>query len=609
MNNQVGITDLPATKDLFEIESYINGLVGFLKECKTPMTISIQGPWGTGKTSIMRMVHSKIDPKGRLEENVVSDSTYQCVYFNTWQFSQFNLSNNIAMVMLHQLTNALIGNDKTLGDAFKDAFSKAFSVALQIGAGYLSGGAGVNPKDAFKKEDLDELKDLKNEFQLLINKKLGLTTPGYKLKRKPEEDSKELEKTDPRKRVIFFVDDLDRLNPEKAVELLEVLKNFLDCRNCIFVLAIDYDVVCRGVSGKYGFDMDDPENSRKGKDFFDKIIQVPFKMPVEQYNITSYMKELLGSVYIQEKPLMSLADDYGAYEDLVIASIGTNPRAIKRLVNSFQLIAMVVSFNKEINLEESKLLLFATLCLQELDISLYQAIARKKDKLQPEDLICLTDGSDEDTIKRSYEGLDVSKLDLNMIENYMNRLIDILHKKNAESLEPEELESFTKILKIAAITGNDAPKEVVKKGTSLSRDDVDELQNAKNKAACKGIAEMILQETGLKPNIIKDRPTDVAIGLKYDRPDKLSVSFYETPKGDGFTFWMEARADYMDNLPTDITETLNKRSERVKRKISINKPSATSKNKYLSFTIKNEGATKDDDVRDVRAILRGCNGN
>lgn len=54
-------------------------------------------------------------------------------------------------------------------------------------------------------------------------------------------------------RVVIFVDDLDRLVPAKAVELLEVLKLFLDCKQCVFVLAIDYEVVIRGAIEKYGF--------------------------------------------------------------------------------------------------------------------------------------------------------------------------------------------------------------------------------------------------------------------------------------------------------------------------------------------------------------------
>ena len=60
MSNGIGLTDVAASKDLFEIGPYIKGLSDFIKECKTPMTISIQGTWGTGKTSIMKMVEAEL---------------------------------------------------------------------------------------------------------------------------------------------------------------------------------------------------------------------------------------------------------------------------------------------------------------------------------------------------------------------------------------------------------------------------------------------------------------------------------------------------------------------------------------------------------------------
>ena len=66
-------------------------------------------------------------------------------------------------------------------------------------------------------------------------------------------------------RVLVFVDDLDRLQPLRAVELLEVLKIFLDCERCVFVLALDYNVVVSGVKQKYGSDF----KADKGRSFFD----------------------------------------------------------------------------------------------------------------------------------------------------------------------------------------------------------------------------------------------------------------------------------------------------------------------------------------------------
>ena len=49
-------------------------------------------------------------------------------------------------------------------------------------------------------------------------------------------------------KVVFFIDDIDRVRPEKALELLESLKNFLDVEGCVFILAIDYEVVQIGMA-------------------------------------------------------------------------------------------------------------------------------------------------------------------------------------------------------------------------------------------------------------------------------------------------------------------------------------------------------------------------
>jgi predicted KAP-like P-loop ATPase len=53
LENRYGFTDERAEEDRFGITDYIGGLARFIEKCNTPMTISIQGTWGTGKTSIM----------------------------------------------------------------------------------------------------------------------------------------------------------------------------------------------------------------------------------------------------------------------------------------------------------------------------------------------------------------------------------------------------------------------------------------------------------------------------------------------------------------------------------------------------------------------------
>ena len=79
------------------------------------------------------------------------------------------------------------------------------------------------------------------------------------------------------------MDDLDRIEPKNAVAVLELLKNIFSVPKCIFILAIDYQVVVKGLEHKFG--KQTPENEWEFRAFFDKIIQLPFMMPMGQYNI------------------------------------------------------------------------------------------------------------------------------------------------------------------------------------------------------------------------------------------------------------------------------------------------------------------------------------
>ena len=101
-----GCTDIPINKvqdDKFNIGKYINGLCTFITSCETPITISIQGDWGSGKTSMMSMIESKLSGRKVLP-----------IWFNTWQFSQFQLGNSLAISMLKVLLQKLEGKQEIM---------------------------------------------------------------------------------------------------------------------------------------------------------------------------------------------------------------------------------------------------------------------------------------------------------------------------------------------------------------------------------------------------------------------------------------------------------------------------------------------------------------
>lgn len=408
-NKKQGLTDEAATVDLFNINKHLDGLSRFIKACNTPMTISIQGSWGSGKTSIMKMVEHEI------EKDVIP------VFFNTWQFSQFDLGNSLAFSMIKVLLNKL-QDDESFIKHFTSVCSNALTTALKSVSIY---NINVDLKKCTEKAADDnyaeQIENLHQHFQEVVN------------------NACQREQKD---RVVIFVDDLDRLIPSKAVELLEVLKLFLDCKQCVFVLAIDYEVVIRGAIEKYGFasytseKIDDKERNReyeKGKSFFDKIIQVPFKVPVAIYDIKNYLKDGFNKINFNIDD-----SDLQDYIELCATSIGSNPRSLKRLLNAFLLLTFIGEGSIDLNNKDKAKLLFATLCLQQYNEKIYNLIVSHckcdlNDEAQVDGcvselyelLIKLNNNSNATKINKQYR-TELSDLDLESLKrSFYSNFLDV----------------------------------------------------------------------------------------------------------------------------------------------------------------------------------------
>lgn len=305
-----GSTDRPIRNcgnDEFEISPYIEGLAEFIDECETPMTIAVQGDWGSGKTSMMNMVRDYLKQKGNMLD----------VWFNTWQFSQFNMDEKLSVTFLQHLIKELTGNLEKEGQK-KELVGKFVPIIKNLSIGVTKQFVGADIGDALNEvlssqaDMVDEVSGLKEEFQELI--------------RKVTENGK--------KRVVIFVDDLDRLQPIRAVELLEILKLFVDCENCVFVMAIDTSVVFQGIREKYGENMSD----EKAQSFFDKMIQLPFKMPLAYYKIDNMIIRLMQ--FLQNDNLTE--KEKQRYVKIIRKVSSGNPRSLKRMANSMLLLDKVL---------------------------------------------------------------------------------------------------------------------------------------------------------------------------------------------------------------------------------------------------------------------------
>jgi hypothetical protein len=348
MNSSV--IDIPRKKDeadLFGIQKYQNALIEFVNHSHTPLTIALQGEWGSGKTSLMNLLDDELCDKG----------TFYRVWINSWQYSLMRSPEEailkIVEGMIEQILKMLSDNDgknKTVENV-KSIFKKISLAGGKFLAKQITDKIGLNPDgvDAFFDgggSEGAEISQMKKEIEKLIAEII--------------ETSKDKNKLG----FIFFIDDLDRIDPPIAVQILELLKNIFDLDKCIFILAIDYDVVIKGLEPKFGKLTE--KNEREFRSFFDKIIQMPFSMPVASYTIDIYLLDALKNIgFITEEE--SSENQYKeSLTELASLSVGQNPRALKRLTNTLSLINIINKFEDEQQneIENEKLIGFAMVCLQ-----------------------------------------------------------------------------------------------------------------------------------------------------------------------------------------------------------------------------------------------------
>lgn len=312
MTNSSSITDKPIesrSNDRLRSERYAQALSDFIAHSDTPMTVGLQGEWGTGKTSMMYLIREK------MQQRAIATS-----WVNTWEYSMFKGAAETTPAVLEGMLQELQSSCEkegqwTLKKDGQDTLKKIGGFFTKVGNQVVKEQTGVDLIAATSKNEYSRestIADIKRDIESVIENLISDPNNKYE-------------------RVVFFVDDLDRIPPGDAVEVLEALKNMFDIHNCVFVLAIDYDVVVKGLEGKFGKKTE--ENDREFRSFFDKIIQVPFSMPTGAYTIEDLMKDRLGAMGINIPE-----QDTHAYAQVVQYTTGSNPRSLKRYLNSFSLL-------------------------------------------------------------------------------------------------------------------------------------------------------------------------------------------------------------------------------------------------------------------------------
>ena len=379
----ISITDKPITsssEDLLKVSRYTQALVNFIQHSDTPITIGLQGEWGTGKTSLMNMLREELDI-----QHVATS------WVNTWEYSMFRGASETTPAVLNGLVTKLkesCGKNWTLKDDTENKMKKISRFFGAVSNQIISNQTGVDIKSAISDSGNQnigsvDIAEIKSDIAELI----------AKLVQDP---------SNPYKRVVFFVDDLDRINPSDAVEILEALKNIFDIPHSIFILAIDYEVVVKGLEGKFGKKTE--ENEREFRSFFDKIIQVPFSMPIGTYDIDYFLTNKMQQLGVE---IQDQNRDH--FTSVVRNTVGFNPRSLKRYLNSFSLLNNIRKSEEQNDGKDSgalgEFMLFSLLGIQISYPKIFRLIAQNSDFLSWNHQYALRVGLDWDFINEQLKKL------------------------------------------------------------------------------------------------------------------------------------------------------------------------------------------------------------
>lgn len=312
-------SDNETSIDLLGFQVHSNLIKAIVTDAKLlPVTVGIFGDWGSGKSSIMKM----------LQENLKENDKVACIYFNGWQFEGYE---DAKAALVYSILLELSTHQRIIPGAKEKAKSllkrvdwlKLANVGYQaiiapILAGYLAAQIGVavspvqpqltTPQLLPPTLSVDE-DDLKG----------GLSTADWKdiLKaddknimgiRQFREDFKGLIAETKLSAIVIVVDDLDRCTPDRLVETLEAIKLFLAVPNVAFVIGADERIVRYAIAKRYEMRTIAQENQYGEQaidlvtDYLEKLIQIPYFLPrLSPSEIETYMSLLFCEHYLTEE--------------------------------------------------------------------------------------------------------------------------------------------------------------------------------------------------------------------------------------------------------------------------------------------------------------------
>jgi len=329
------LIDAPSSAPVLGYDEYADALADIIHKSAPQFAVGIFGDWGSGKTTLMHALRQRLD-----QEKVVP------VEFSAWRYEK---EDHLIVPLLATIRDALLSWSKEKGSAqTKKVASKTAATVTKVMTSFL---AGISIKVGIPKAfevGWDANKSLNQKTRRANagggNKKIDdLTSIYYTCFKALKGAFGTFIGQSSSRRIVVFVDDLDRCLPDGALQVMESMKLFFDMLGFVFVVGLDQNVVEWCIDSKYKIESATPSDESsayqiRGSDYVKKIFQVPFKLfPVSITHLDGFLNSLIIENDIGEAQANEIRTDVRRHLSYVIEQSNVNPREVKRFINAYTL--------------------------------------------------------------------------------------------------------------------------------------------------------------------------------------------------------------------------------------------------------------------------------
>ncbi|MFW2177822.1 MULTISPECIES: KAP family P-loop NTPase fold protein [unclassified Moraxella] len=324
--------------DLLNRKEEVENITKLIQTITDPFTLVIDGSWGTGKTSFVKLLEAELN-----EKNIRTS------YFNAWER---DYEREPFILILQKMIIALQGDDKLKNEIKDTAIKILKSLTINGSKALVSLVIPQGTTKALEDFATDVTSDTTQSiFESLDKEQENIEKLSNLLKELIEEN---------RGKYVFIIDELDRCRPNFSIALLERLKHIFNTPNLIFVIATDLKQLANAVSGTYG-------EKFEGDKYLDKFID--FEYTLIEPNFDDYWRKLVslvkGKPDIENMNLQSILEKYSIW---LIKNLQLNARDIKRIF--IHLYASLISQSKE----DNSLLIISLVFIKYVDKDLFRAL-------------------------------------------------------------------------------------------------------------------------------------------------------------------------------------------------------------------------------------------